>query len=172
MSRDGWKGLFGADVIMDEKTGQLYLLEINARQPASTTFESRLQVLVILNEMNLSTGQAGNPLDTKQKGSFAKSQDDTERTTTFVAHLASLLNIPNKNHQLTPIKNGAQIIQRVTNNISNLKFNLKNKAILNTISYKNKTIGADLLRIQCQEGLLAKHNVLNKLGKNIRDSIC
>jgi hypothetical protein len=39
----GWKGLFGIDVIMDEKSGKLFLLEINARQPASTTYESELQ---------------------------------------------------------------------------------------------------------------------------------
>ena len=42
LSKDGWKGLFGIDIIMDEKNGRLYLLEINARQPASTTFESQL----------------------------------------------------------------------------------------------------------------------------------
>ncbi len=139
MAKDGWKGLFGVDMIMDKKSGKLYLLEINARQPASTTFESQLQ---------------------------------KQGTSTFEAHLASLLNIPNKNYQLTAINNGAQIIQRVTKNISNPKFNLKNKSILNIINYKNKTIGSDLIRIQCQEGLMIKHNVLNKLGKNIRDSIC
>lgn len=165
MAKNGWKGLFGIDMIMDEKSGQLYLLEINARQPASTTFESQLQTIVILSETK-------NPLHTKQKGSFAKAQDDNEQITTFEAHLASLLNIPNKNYKLISIDNGAQIIQRVTKNISNPKFILKNKSILNVINYKNKTIGSDLVRIQCQEGLVAKHNVLNKLGKNIRDSIC
>lgn len=39
----GYKGLFGIDVILDEKENKLMLIEINARQPASTTFESSLQ---------------------------------------------------------------------------------------------------------------------------------
>ncbi len=40
---DGWRGLFGVDVIKDSKSGKIYLLEINARQPASAVFESKLQ---------------------------------------------------------------------------------------------------------------------------------
>ena len=43
MKKFGWKGLFGIDVVIDKKTGRLYLLEINARQPASASFESGLQ---------------------------------------------------------------------------------------------------------------------------------
>ena len=39
----GWKGLFGIDVVLEQSTGKLYLLEINCRQPASTTYESQLQ---------------------------------------------------------------------------------------------------------------------------------
>ncbi|MBT3538907.1 ATP-grasp domain-containing protein [Candidatus Parcubacteria bacterium] len=40
---DGWKGLFGVDIILEEETGKLFLIEINARQPASTSYESTLQ---------------------------------------------------------------------------------------------------------------------------------
>lgn len=43
LKADGWYGLFGIDAIYDEKAGRTYLLEINARQPASTTLESKLQ---------------------------------------------------------------------------------------------------------------------------------
>ncbi|MDP1625282.1 MAG: ATP-grasp domain-containing protein [bacterium] len=43
MHRSGWKGLFGIDVVKDSTTGKIHLLEINARQPASTAFESQLQ---------------------------------------------------------------------------------------------------------------------------------
>jgi len=43
LQESGWKGLFGVDIVEDEKTKELFLLEINARQPASTTFESELQ---------------------------------------------------------------------------------------------------------------------------------
>ena len=172
MAKDGWKGLFGVDMIMDEKSGQLYLLEINARQPASATFESQLQHNVIPSELAYASDEESIPKKQDRDPSPRKGFGMTKLTTTFEAHLASLLNMPNKNYKLISIDKGAQIIQRVTKNISNPKFNLKNKSILNVINYKNKTIGSDLIRIQCQEGLMAKHNVLNKLGKNIRDSIC
>ena len=43
LQKAGWKGLFGIDVVVDDKTNKLYLLEINCRQPASTTYESQLQ---------------------------------------------------------------------------------------------------------------------------------
>ena len=44
MQQDGWKGLFGIDIVVEKSTGKLYLIEINARQPASATFESQLQL--------------------------------------------------------------------------------------------------------------------------------
>lgn len=40
LKASGWKGLFGVDVVLDTKNDKLYLIEINARQPASTSFES------------------------------------------------------------------------------------------------------------------------------------
>lgn len=40
MKAAGWKGLFGIDVLQADR---VYLLEINARQPASATYESTLQ---------------------------------------------------------------------------------------------------------------------------------
>ncbi|MBP9701934.1 MAG: ATP-grasp domain-containing protein [Candidatus Pacebacteria bacterium] len=40
MKAVGWKGLFGIDVVFADR---LYLIEINARQPASATYESTLQ---------------------------------------------------------------------------------------------------------------------------------
>lgn len=40
MKAAGWKGLFGIDVLLADR---LYLIEINARQPASATYESTLQ---------------------------------------------------------------------------------------------------------------------------------
>lgn len=43
LQKDGWKGLFGIDVVFDLKTRKTFLLEINARQPASAVFESWLQ---------------------------------------------------------------------------------------------------------------------------------
>lgn len=43
MQSNGWRGLFGIDVIIESGTNQLFLIEINARQPASSTYESMLQ---------------------------------------------------------------------------------------------------------------------------------
>lgn len=41
MHESEWRGLFGIDFLVQKDT--VYLMEINARQPASTTFESQLQ---------------------------------------------------------------------------------------------------------------------------------
>jgi hypothetical protein len=43
LQRAGWRGLFGIDAILEEDTGIARLIEINARQPASATFESMIQ---------------------------------------------------------------------------------------------------------------------------------
>jgi len=42
MHNTHWRGLFGIDVIVDA-SGNVFLIEINARQPASTSYESFLQ---------------------------------------------------------------------------------------------------------------------------------
>ncbi|MDE2041399.1 MAG: ATP-grasp domain-containing protein, partial [Patescibacteria group bacterium] len=63
---DGWKGLFGVDLIKDQARGRLYLIEINARQPASVPFESSLQ-------------------------ESARENSGTRDLTIFEAHLAALL---------------------------------------------------------------------------------
>ncbi len=172
----GWKGLFGVDVIVNEKTGQLYLLEINARQPASTTFESQLQQTVIPTEAAPAT-ERRNPLNkelakAKYKGPLDHARDDSKQTTTFATHLAALLDIKPHKAELVKINNGAQIIQRVTEKTSTINFKLEHKSILNVIRYKNTEIGSDLVRIQSSEGIMAKENTLNKLGKLIRASLC
>lgn len=93
MNISGWKGLFGIDTVLETNTGKIYLIEINARQPASTTFESQLQKTIGQN-----TG-----------------------LTTFETHLGSLLKIKNKNYNLIKINSGAQIIQRITKKLYKLK---------------------------------------------------
>ena len=133
----GWKGLFGIDTVLELKTGKIYLIEINARQPASTTFESQLQ----------------------QKNGLNKG------ITTFEAHIGSLLKIEN-NYQLIKINNGAQIIQRITKKITKIKTPKKNK-YFNFIKYNNTKLGSDLLRIQSLNGIMKNPNELNKFGKQI-----
>ena len=138
LKKDGWKGLYGIDIIADAKTGQLYLLETNARQPASTTCESQLQK---------STGKPG--------------------ITTFEAHLAGLLGVPPDNYKLAEISDGAQIVRRVTKKKINIT-KIKDKSIINIIKYNNTLPGSDLVRWQFNKGLMEKHNRLNALGKKIQ----
>jgi hypothetical protein len=45
MQKAGFKGLFGIDVIIEKKTNKTYVIEINARQPASISFFTKLQLL-------------------------------------------------------------------------------------------------------------------------------
>lgn len=150
-----WKGLFGIDVIVDDTTGLLYLIEINARQPASTTYESQLQ--------------QKSPLE--GGGGACLPVGRGVGVTTFEAHLAALLNISYTNEQLIPISNGAQIIKRVTTakeKITKKKITELAKLGLQIISYTNTEPGSDLLRIQSPDSYMESHTILNKLGKKIQ----
>jgi hypothetical protein len=151
MRKSGWKGVFGIDVVMDEKNGKMYLLEINARQPASTTYESELQSYNI--------------------GHVAHNK---KMFTTFQAHLASLLKLKYNNEKLIEIKNGAQIIYRVKNEelrIKNYVLREIKKYKFKAIQYNNTKPNSDLLRIQSKDGIMSKHNTFNKIGKKIK-SLC
>ena len=133
LKKDGWKGLYGVDIIMDAKSGQIYLLEINARQPASTTCESLLQK---------SIGKAD--------------------VSTFESHLASLLGIRPNKYKLNAVSEGAQIIQRVTEKINKMETpKIKAGSLINVIKYNNTTPGSDLIRWQFNKGIIKKDNVLN-----------
>ena len=153
MQKDGWRGLFGIDVIYDEERDEMYLIEINARQPASTTFESELQ------SATRSMGVPG--------------------ITTFEAHLSALQHIA-PTSVLVPINDGAQIIQRLTRAvmIKNEKdfedlFHIQKllAAGYKTIMYKNIKPNDDLLRIQSSQGIMLAHNKFNKRGKEITEII-
>ena len=138
----GWKGLFGLDMVVEEKTGKIYLLEVNARQPASTTYESQLQ----------SQNRPKNII------------------TTFEAHLAALLDLPYKNEKIISLKTGSQIIQRVTADVTSItKDTLKKLTKLQAgyILYQNNISGADLLRIQLKKGIMMGHSIFNALGIEI-----
>lgn len=145
MAQSGWRGLYGVDIVLAAKTGKMYLVEINARQPASASFESYLQ--------------------------SRQNSTDNRQITILAAHLASLLDIKIADQQLIKITNGAQLVYRV-----NKKQILKNNqpvskklsaAKLKVIQYNNTKPNSDLLRIQTEQSVIAKHNVFNKLGKKI-----
>ena len=144
LRQDGWKGLFGVDIAVDDKTGELYLVEINCRQPASTTYESQLQ-------------------STKSYNLKA-----TSYTTTFEAHLMALLNLNLENYELISITTGSQIIQRVTNETPSLPEPIIHRMIdFRWIQYNNTKPNSDLLRLQAPYSIIAKHNELNQDGREL-----
>lgn len=147
LQKDGWKGLFGVDFIMDEKSRKIYLIEINARQPASATFES------ILEEGQRAKGFKG--------------------ITTFEAHLRALLDLP-IDQDIISVTDGAQIVQRVTKHIQGIfddaVIALKNKKF-EVIAYQNTDLNSDLIRIQSDKSIMEKHNVLNSTGQTIAETI-
>jgi hypothetical protein len=144
LQTDGWKGLFGVDFIRDDRSGRFYLIEVNARQPASATYESSLQ-------------------EEKRKAM------DDKGLTTFEAHIRALLGLPIDQDIIQAVK-GAQIVQRVTKNVQtffdDLPDNLKKKGC-EVVAYENKAFNADLLRIQIPEGIMAGHNSFNQKGLEI-----
>ncbi len=143
MRKEGWKGLFGIDVIQDSQTKEIFLLEINARQPASATFESQLQT---------------------RRGIVP---------TIFEAHLAALTDNDESltTDSVRNIRDGAQIVQRVTTtahavNIANLE-----SQGLSVTPYENAEHNKELFRIQSNEGIMSAHNVLGERGESIRSCI-
>lgn len=145
LKKDGWKGLFGVDIAIDKKTKELFLIEINCRQPASTTYESQLQL---------------------QKRKINKPSLSYNYLTTFEAHLISLLNLNLQNYQLITITDGSQIIQRVTKEIPFLPIPQITKILdYHWLKYDNTKPNTDLLRIQAPYSIIKKHNELNKKGK-------
>lgn len=140
----GWRGLFGIDAILDQETGHFFLLEINARQPASTTCETILQL-------------AKNP---------------REENTVFAKHILALLQLP-MTEDLTEIKTGGQLVQRVTaENISEKTAkNLADRLEKNGFSiflYDNTDIGDDLIRVRSKNGLMLGHNIPGEAKKIIK----
>ncbi len=144
MKEDGWKGVFGIDVVRVESTEKIYLIEINARQPASVTYESHLQ--------------------------YESTETQEKLVSTFEAHLAALLDIDLNEYSLAPITNGAQIIQRITEEVNEVTEDIMEKLEAlgcSVIEYGNERMGSELLRIQSGESFIEKHDELNNLGKNI-----
>jgi hypothetical protein len=144
---DGWKGLFGVDIIFDTDSQKLYLIEINARQPASTTFESQLQKSV-----------------------------DENGLTTFEAHLSALFGNSLGENTLIEITTGAQIIQRVTTamlgkNQTSIIAELHSLELFNIIPYQNTDLGSDWIRMQTKGALMEAPGVLSEVGLSLRQII-
>ncbi|OIO20164.1 MAG: hypothetical protein AUJ37_01000 [Candidatus Magasanikbacteria bacterium CG1_02_41_34] len=145
MRLDGWKGLFGIDIVVEEKTGTVYLIEINARQPASTTFESSIQ--------------------------YTNIQKNKEHVlSTFQAHIRALLGENLSEYTLARVTSGSQILQRLTKDIEDVS-DSQVKAIreldCNVIEYDEKKPGAELLRIQSIKSFIKNHNVFTEKAFHI-----
>ncbi len=144
LQKEGWKGLFGIDIIVRNTTGEVLLLEINARQPASTTFESQLQQLVA-----------------------------PASPTIFEAHLLSLLDadVP---EEVTKITEGAQIVQRITAKTpvaEKIHLASLEKIATSVITYTNTEPNTDLVRIQLQKNIMKDAEHLNAIGTEIANII-
>lgn len=148
LKRDGWKGLFGVDIALEEKTGKLFLIEINARQPASAVYESELQ---------------------------RNARRDGRAVTTYEAHMAALLDIDLSEKYIVDIHDGAQIILRnADTQDKHLAVQIKTdleKNGFHVIAYANTKHGSDLLRIQSKSSIMDHQNTMNEYGKNIVNCI-
>ncbi len=156
MSKDGWCGMCGIDVIKDDERGQIYLIEINARQPASTTFESFLQ------EENRRNGVVG--------------------ITIFEAYMR-VLNREDKLDHVIHINDGAQLIKRITKDpyaispegslpvVDDSTVGSLELAGYRVIQYSNTEHNSDLLRIQSMRGVMKAHGKFNTRGKEIVDTL-
>ncbi len=145
MQTSSWRGLFGIDIIYDEERDTMNLIEINTRQPASTTYESELQHAVNMH------GVPGISI--------------------FEAHIIALLKTSIIT-ALIPINDGAQIVQRVTR-LTKDSNKINEDKLINAgykiIKYSNTKENSDLLRIQSNRGIMEKHNKFNSRGKEILD---
>lgn len=148
----GWRGLFGIDFVV--AGSNFYLIEINARQPASVAYESYLQQRV--RDKRYEIGDTVNPA-----------------ITTFEAHLWSLLGEDLADKELIEVSDGAQIILRNQNgrNFSPEKLGEFSEKLLahdfNVIPYTNSAPGSDLLRIQSATGIMSGHGEFNERGAQI-----
>lgn len=147
----GWVGLFGVDAIREHKTGKIYLIEINARQPAGAVYESTLQ------QQERKNGSAG--------------------LTTMEAHLAAVAKINLPTGKLIRVLNGAQVVQKVPDKSDVInkikpgvwKHNVKElkKLKVTLWPYANREAEADLWRVQTKEGVMSSPDSFNALGTKI-----
>ena len=137
----GWKGLFGIDVIFDTAAQKLYLIEINARQPASTTYESILQEKYTTFEAHLAAL--------------------TDAPTSELTQITDGAQIIVRNSEYMKGKKQENIIQKLTD------LNLD----LNIILYTNTVPGSDWIRIQTTQSLFTAHNIFNDLGEKIKKTL-
>ena len=143
MLKDGWRGLFGLDLVKDKNW---LVIEVNARQPASTGLETLLQ---------------------RKQG---------KGISIFASHLAALLGLPlldtclNVQKSFQKIGQGSQIVIRKKKK-NNFKFrDLQKFPEIKTVKTDLKTEkhNSELFRIQnLSQGFVKNNGRLNTFGKKI-----
>jgi len=156
MAKENWNGLFGLDLIKGD--GKWLVVEINARQPASTGLETILQ------------------------------QQQGHGITILGAHFASLLKINFQQEMIKSFQKinfGSQLIVRKKNGSNNAKFKklLYNNDWKRVCEWRflgsdpikiwgGKKINEEIFRVQnFKSGLVNKNGQLNNLAKKIINQI-
>jgi hypothetical protein len=148
MSAQGWRGLFGIDVIKDLERNAIHLIEINARQPASTSFEAKLQNDIV-NNANI------------------------QGINIFEAHIDALKG-QSVTQKMIEINDGSQVVLRVHKDIDHISDEIIGSLQLSgytIIQYQNTELNMDLLRIQNPKGVMSGHNSWNDRGREIVETI-
>ena len=140
----GWRGLFGIDVIHEPETGKVYLIEINARQPASTTLESQLQK---------KAGDGLTVFEAHMKALVGKSIEGDLQEIHDGAQLV----------QRVTKKRNRQTLIVDTKKLEQAGFTL--------ITYESDDINHDLVRITSTKGIMDTPNTFNTHGKIITASL-
>lgn len=152
MSNSGWHGLYGLDIIIDptaEPEHRFKLIEINARQTASTTFESEL----------------------------ARTQFP-DMLTLFDLHIEALRSTEPRNTTrphilkfMPELKHGAQLVQRITRDRAHtphIPHLTDHMYTWNIITYDNKVHLEDMIRVQTHGSFMVEHNKLSPEGLALR----
>jgi hypothetical protein len=140
----GYVGAFGIDTILEQKSGILYFLEINARQPASLTHESTLQ---------------------HQQNSYAP--------TLFDLHLAALEKKTLDSNPVL-IKGGAQLIQRVTARTikqGHVQTHDTSLSDVDVMTSPGSAPGDERLRCRSAKSFMSGHGTFTDLGLRIRNTL-
>jgi len=143
LRESGWRGLFGIDIMRDDEQNRIFLIEINARQPAGAVYESQLQQ------------------EFRRQG--------ISGLTIFEAHIHALTD-EHISQPIIPINDGSQIIQRVTKllkTVSPTTIDALKAVGHNVITYNNEALNSNILRIQSDKGIMETHTKFNARGKEI-----
>jgi hypothetical protein len=146
LQKRGWKGLFGIDVLQDAASRTFFLLEINARQPASATFESFLQK------------QSGVHITTMEAHLLALLDEEVEGELQTITEGAQMT------QKVIPPKTAPMLQAELTGVLRQKKFTVT--------PYLNLEPEQDWLRIQTLKGGFMKtHRELNEQGKDVQKTI-